>query len=46
LVSDFCFFYRNRVTLALLGVAKLSEVPGSLGDLLVVEVEVDAASLG
>lgn len=37
---------RALVTLTLLGIAKLSEVPGSLGDLLVVEVEVDAASLG
>lgn len=37
---------RALVALTLLGVAKLSEVLGGLGDLFGVEVEVDAANLG
>ena len=37
---------RVLVTLTLLGVAKLSEVLGGLGNLVGVEVEVDAANLG
>lgn len=37
---------RALVTLTLLGVAKLSEVLGGLGNLVGVELEVDAANLG
>ena len=37
---------RALVALTLLGVAKLSEVLGSLRDLVGEEVEVDAANLG